>query len=544
MATMVEFWEQVKNTIDKFSLVQKISLSALTLALIITFVVIMSWASKPQYGVLFSNLNEKDAGRIVDELKSNKVPYKFDSGGTTILVPEPEVYEQRMQFANMGLPQEGIVGYELFDQTKLGMTDFVQKLNYHRALEGELSRTLSSISEIYQARVHIVIPKPALFEEDKKPTTASIAIRTKGDGLSKGQIQGIANLVASSVEGLTPENITVIDSRGNILSGDLSKDESVALSASQHDLQRQVEKYLEEKAQSMMVGALGMNRSIIRVTAELDFNKIEKTEQKFDPESQVVRSEEISTKTGGTNSQSQNPTPGSTNTNTSNDETENTITNYEISNTIEHVVNSVGTIGRLSVAVLVDGKYEAGETDEGEEVRNYIERTPEELNKLSSIVQNAIGYNTRRGDQISISSFPFDTTRETELLTEFSDAARYEFWRDMIEKATAALIGVALLLAVRSLIRRSKQLGDIILPKTEVVTKAARIEEDDEESYEDEAERARAKIRKEMNQMERSMAADSVQKEEMMKRISSFVQENPQEASNLIKTWLYEEETI
>ena len=544
MATMVEFWEQVKNTIDKFSLVQKISLSALTLALIITFVVIMSWASKPQYGVLFSNLNEKDAGRIVDELKSNKVPYKFDSGGTTILVPEPEVYEQRMQFANMGLPQEGIVGYELFDQTKLGMTDFVQKLNYHRALEGELSRTLSSINEIYQARVHIVIPKPALFEEDKKPTTASIAIRTKGDGLSKGQIQGIANLVASSVEGLTPENITVIDSRGNILSGDLSKDESVALSASQHDLQRQVEKYLEEKAQSMMVGALGMNRSIIRVTAELDFNKIEKTEQKFDPESQVVRSEEISTKTGGTNSQSQNPTPGSTNTNTSNDETENTITNYEISNTIEHVVNSVGTIGRLSVAVLVDGKYEAGETDEGEEVRNYIERTPEELNKLSSIVQNAIGYNTRRGDQISISSFPFDTTRETELLTEFSDAARYEFWRDMIEKATAALIGVALLLAVRSLIRRSKQLGDIILPKTEVVTKAARIEEDDEESYEDEAERARAKIRKEMNQMERSMAADSVQKEEMMKRISSFVQENPQEASNLVKTWLYEEETI
>ena len=204
----------------------------------------------------------------------------------------------------------------------------------------------------------------------------------------------------------------------------------------------------------------------------------------------------------------------------------------------------MGTIGRLSVAVLVDGKYEAGETDEGEEVRNYIERTPEELNKLSSIVQNAIGYNTRRGDQISISSFPFDTTRETELLTEFSDAARYEFWRDMIEKATAALIGVALLLAVRSLIRRSKQLGDIILPKTEVVTKAARIEEDDEESYEDEAERARAKIRKEMNQMERSMAADSVQKEEMMKRISSFVQENPQEASNLVKTWLYEEETI
>ena len=541
MSTMSEFWEQIKKTIGKFSLTQKISLSVLTVALLITFVLIMSWASRPKYGVLFSNLSEKDAGRIIDELKTSKIPYEFSSGGTTILVPENEVYEQRMQFANMGLPMEGVVGYELFDQTKLGMTDFVQKLNYHRALEGELSRTLSSITEIYQARVHIVIPKTALFEEDKKPTTASIALRTKGEGLTKGQIQGIANLVASSVEGLTPENITIIDSKGNILSSDLSKDKAVALSASQHELQRQVEKYLEEKAQSMMIGALGPDRSIIRVTAELDFNKIEKTNQTYDPESQVVRSEEISTKTGNTNSQSQNPTPGSTNTNTSQDDTENIITNYEISNTLEHVVNAVGTIGRLSVAVLVDGNYGTETSETGEETRSYVERTPEELNKLSSIVKNAIGYNPRRGDQISISSFPFDTSREEELKGEFASAARYEFWRDLIEKVIVVLIGVALLIAVRSLIRRSKQLADLILPKPEMIVKpAAEVEE--EESYEDEAERARAKIRREMNQMEKALALDTVQKEELMRKITIFVQENPQEASNLIKTWLYEEE--
>ena len=521
--------------LEKFTLAQKISLAVLMAGILITFILVMSWASRPKYGVLFSGLIPKDAGSIVEELKSSKVPYKIDTGGATILVPEVQVYELRMKFASMGMPVEGVVGYELFDKTKLGMTDFIQKLNYHRALEGELSRTLTSINEILQARVHIVIPKPALFEEDKKPTTASIALRIKGDGgLSRAQVRGIANLVASSVEGLTPENITIVDSRGNILSGDITKDKEIALSASQHELQRQVEKYLEGKAQSMMVGALGQNRSLIRVSAELNFNRINKTSQTFNPESPVVRSEEVSTRIS--TSASQSPQTATSN---SQDDEEATITNYEISNTVESVINSIGNITRLSIAVLVDGTYETTTNEESEEVREYIERPKEELAKLSAIVKNAIGFNVSRGDQISISSFPFDTSRDEEMTAEFAEAARYEFWRDIIQKGTLAVIILAMLLTVRALIRRSKRLSEILAPSP--VIPEGVLEISPEERAEDEAERMRAKVRAEMGKLERAVSLDAVQKEEMISKISEFIRNKPMEASQLVKTWIYEE---
>ena len=541
MASMNEFWEQIKKVFARFTLTQKISLAALTIALLAIFIIIMNWASRPKFGVLFSSLTSKDAGRIVEELQTSKIPYKLEASGATVLIPEKQVYEQRMKFANLGIPMEGTVGYELFDQTKLGMTDFVQKLNYHRALEGELSRTLTGINEILSARVHIVIPKPALFQEDKKPATASVALKLKSDALSRSQIQGIANLVASSVEGLTPDNITIIDSRGNILSSDLSKDKALALSASQYELQRQVEEYLEKKAQTMLMGALGPDRSIIRVTAELDFDRIEKTAQTFDPASQVVRSEEVSTKTGTSNSQSQSPPPGQSSTSNSQDDQEAVITNYEISNTLEHVVQAVGNIGRLTIAVLVDGKYNLNKDAKGEEVQEYAERTPEEITKLTSLIKNAIGFNPARGDEITVTSFPFDTTQDQALAAEFADAAKYEFWRDVMQKGLMGIIVLAMLVTIRALLKRSRRLAGILMPPSPPGLKPALAREKGLSS-EDEAAKVRAKVREEIGKMEMQMAVSTVEKEEIMSKINEFIRLKPAEASTLIRTWLNKEE--
>ncbi|NQS98238.1 MAG: flagellar M-ring protein FliF [candidate division Zixibacteria bacterium] len=525
MATMTGFWGQVKQMLAKFSFGQKMSLGMLAVSLVIGFILIMSWASRPKFTVLFSTLNPKDAGRIIDELKTAKVPYKLESGGTLILVPEDEVYEQRMKFATLGIPQEGIVGYEIFDETKLGMTDFIQKLNYHRALEGELARTLTSIDEISQARVHIVIPKPALFEEDKKLTTASVVIRLRGSSaLNREQVQGVANLVASSVEGLIPENISIVDSRGNVLSSKLVKDRGVALSSAQYDLRSQIEMYLEEKAQSMLLSALGPNRSIVRVTTDLNFNRIERTKQTYDPEGQVVRSEEVCTKAASSGSETPQPSTSSTS-----EDQESTITNYEITNTLEHVVNSTGNIERLSVAVLVDGNYRTITDASGEDTEEYIERSTDELDKLGAVVKNAIGFNPARGDQITVTSMAFGRGRVVEVEAEFAQIARYEFWQSLIQKVLLGIIGVIILLVVRRLFQKLRKLMETIAvpaPVPEVGVTAEGI---------------RAKAMEEVGRLEEEISLGGIRKAEIQKKISEFIIEQPAEATQLIRTWLYEE---
>ena len=537
MANITDYRDQMKQMLDKFSPAQKISLAGLGIGLLVGFFLIMTWASKPKFTVLFSNLNPKDAGKILDELKSSKIEYQVDAGGTMILVPEDQVYEQRMNFANLGVPQDGIVGYEIFDQTKLGMTDFVQKLNYHRALEGELSRTLAGIEEITQARVHIVVPKPALFEEDKKPTTASVVLRMRGSSaLSRDQVQGIANLIASSVEGLSTENIAILDAKGKILSTDLGKEEGVALSSAQYEVRRQVEGYLEDKAQSLLLSALGQGKSLVRVTADLNFNRIEKTSQTYDPEGQVVRSEEVASKAATAGSQ----TPQASTSNTREDD-ESTVTNYEISNTLEYVVNAIGNIERISVAVLVDGHYDLIEDEEGIQSRDYRERPPEELAKLTAIVKNAIGFNASRGDQISVSSMPFDDSRTVEMQADFTQAAQYEFWQNIIQKAVLVLIAAALLLAVRFLMKRIKHIAKEVGISAEGVFPgiAPGVPSRARAAAGVTADQLRQKALDEVGKLEDEMSFESIKKAEKQKKLTEYIEEKPDEATQLIRTWLH-----
>src|SRR3990172_1002715 len=253
------------------------------------------WSGRPDYQILYSNLSQEDAGAIVARLKGQKVPYKIEGNGSVILAPAKDVYEERLQLAGDGLPQGGGVGFEIFDRTNLGMTEFVQKLNYQRALQGELTRTINQMAEVEQARVHIVTPEKSAFIKQEKPATASVVLKLRsGKLLRKEQVRAITRLVASSVEGLRPEEVTVVDTQGRLLSEPGENLPLGQMSSNQLEYEQNMERNLEARIESMLERVLGSGKAIARVTATLNLEQREKTEERFDPDSQVARSEQRS----------------------------------------------------------------------------------------------------------------------------------------------------------------------------------------------------------------------------------------------------------
>lgn len=495
---MRELWEQIKGIYQRLTFKQRITIGALSLFTVLILIFLVKWVTRPSYTVLFSNLDPKEAGLIVERLKDSGVPYRLKDGGTTILVPSKEVYETRLALASQGLPQTGGVGYEIFDRNKLGVTDFIQRINYRRALEGELARTICQLTEIQAARVHLVIPQPRLFAEDQKEATASVTLKLKPlTQLSKTQIQGIAYLVASSVEGLKPENVTIIDSHGNILSKDLKRDSLIGLTSDQLELQKRVENYLADKAQSLLEEVIGRNNAVVRVAVELDFDRAERTIEKYDPENTPIRSEER-------NSEVINSSDGPPS------KRESIITNYEINKTIEHVVEEVGNIKRLSVAALINGTYKTVINAQGQKQRQYVPRSPEEMEKLTKIIQKAVGYDPARDDQIEVVNIPFDTSeleREQELIKKME---RRELW---IKVANKAVMGISILIAL--LILRA------MMKKVKATISAVG--------------RERPKALPERMPLE---VEESIK---IQQQVSNLSKENPAEAAKLLKAWLAEE---
>jgi flagellar M-ring protein FliF len=388
-----------------------------TLIGLITLVV---WTNRIDYGVLYSNLSEKDAGAIAQKLKEMKVPYRVGIDGHSILIPSGQIYETRLQLATSGLPQGGGVGFEIFDRTNFGMTDFIQHLNYQRALQGELSRTINQFSEVERSRVHLSIPKRSLFVEEQKEARASVVIDLKrGRQLNRNQVQGIVHLVASSAEGLSPENITVVDTEGRLLSEGAGDSNPVArLGQSQWEFQTNFEKTLEKRVQTMLEKAVGQNRVIVRVSADLDFKQIEETEETFDPETTAVRSEQRSeekTKGGypgpsGIPGVRSNLPPGQAqpaSTRSSSFQKSDETINYEINRKTRRIVAPAVRIKKLSVAVLLDGSYEKTNETGGSEGSEYTPRTSEEMERYESIVKKAVGYDAERGDQIEVANISF-----------------------------------------------------------------------------------------------------------------------------------------
>jgi|Deesub1362A_J573_1020465.scaffolds.fasta_scaffold00398_11 flagellar M-ring protein FliF len=416
---MADVVETVKNwpTKKKVTLLLVLALSIATL--ILTF----AWSQRPEYHVLYSNLAETDAGSVVQKLREMKVPYELSGGG--ILVPADRVYDLRLQLAAQGLPQGGVVGFELFDKTDFGTTDFVQKLNYRRALQGELARTIMSLSEVEAARVHLAIPERTLFMREESRPSASVLVKLKpGRTLTRRQVQGIVHLVSSSVEGLNPEEVTIVDQRGEMLTQ--RGDDAIGLSSSQLEYQRSYEKDMESRILNILEPVVGKGKVRAKVAATIDFTRSEKTEERFDPEGQVIISEqrniEKSTASGpggvpGVVSNLPGNIASQVASSSAQSQKKNEVINYEVSKITSHVVSAVGQVKKLSVAVLVDGTYTV---DEATGERKYTPRSEEELKHYEELVKRAIGFTEERGDKIRIANMPFETIPEVEELPEES----------------------------------------------------------------------------------------------------------------------------
>ncbi len=394
MVPLQRFLNQIWKGFNTLTPSKKISLLAISAATLIGIGVLVFMVNQADYRVLFSNLSNEDAGNIVAKLQEKKIPYRLSSSGDSILVPSEKVSELRLELAASGLPQGGGVGFEIFDTKNLGLTEFVQQLNYQRALQGELTRTINGLDEIQSSRVHIVIPKKSLFIEDQKKPTASVFLKLKpGRSLRPGQIDGIAHLVASSIEGLKPGDVMVVDNSGKVLSKVQSDSRIAGLSNSQTEYQRGIEKDLTTRVQSMLEKVVGEGKAVVRVTADLDFRVTEKTEEKYDPEEPVIRSVQRQSEKAG------EPDEKAKSSARKSDE----VINYEINRTVKKTVMSVGDIKKLSIAVLVDGVYV--KNDKG--VEEFQPRSKKDLANLEDLVKKAVGFDAKREDQVVVSSVPF-----------------------------------------------------------------------------------------------------------------------------------------
>lgn len=438
---------QLRSFASRLTQMQKIVIGGAVAAAIAAIVLIIGSANKTQMGVLFSELEAKDAATITEKLRERNIQYELQNNGSTILIPQEVLHDTRLALASEGLPESSVVGYELFDKTNLGMSDFVQKLNYRRALEGELARTISSISEVNKARVHIVIPEKALFDKDQKQPSASVVLQFKGaKSINKINVEGIQNLVASSIEGLDPGAVTVVDQKGQILSEpQRDKNSLAAMSDTQYELQQKVDQYLTSKVQSLLDGVLGVGNSVVRATTELDFQQLEKTEEKFNPDEQVIRSEQqIEGRSAAVDSLNYPAT-------NSNSENRNKITNYEISKTVEKIVNNGGGIKRMTVAALINGTTKVIE-ENGEPKLDYKARPQEQMVQLNQIIKNAVGYNPTRNDQVSVENIQFDITSEEEELQRLKGNDLPLSTEEIIEKVLIALAMILAIWMIRKLI--------------------------------------------------------------------------------------------
>jgi flagellar M-ring protein FliF len=434
-----EIFVQLQNLLKNISVGKRIAILILVIGSILGFVFLMNWAGQPEFHPLFTNLDSQDAGVILNRLKEQKIPYRISSNGTTILIPQKHLYETRMDLASEGLPQGGSIGFEVFDNTKFGMSEFAQNVNYQRALQGELARTINGFAEVDSSRVHIVMPEKSLFVKDEQSASASVVLKLKhGQWLNQEQVQGIVNLVSSSVSRLNPENVTVVDSNGRLLAGPKDDSTLATPSSDQLDYQAKVERKLEGRLLTMLEKALGVNKAIVRVSCALDFKRHEQTEERFYPENQVVRSEQMFNETakkadiipqGIPGIQSNVPQNNPPDINQVNDENttfekQDRTVNYEIGKLTRHTLEPVGAMQRISVAVLVDGSYRSTPQEEGEPTWTYVPRSSEELVKIENLVKSAVNFVAARGDKVEVVNIPFETTE----IKKDADPSAFEAW--------------------------------------------------------------------------------------------------------------------
>ncbi|MDR3375892.1 MAG: flagellar basal-body MS-ring/collar protein FliF [Ancalomicrobiaceae bacterium] len=424
-------------------------------------------ATAPAMVPIYSDLSVQDSGAIVKELEAQAITYELRQDGAQIMVPKDQMARMRMRLAEKGLPLGGSVGYEIFDKTDaLGTTSFVQNINHLRALEGELSRTIRSLDRVQQARVHLVIPERQLFQREKVEPSASIVLKLQGT-IEPAQVKAIQHLVATAIQGMRPGRVSVVDESGRMLASGMEDDQPGMILSSLQDRNTAFERRVETQVETILAQVVGQGRSQVRVTAELDYNRVTQTSDKFDPEGQVVRSEQ--TEEGNTSNQNQekgvtvaNQVPGAQQLPDGTTQKEASTTtketrNFEISKTSRTEIIEAGRIKRLSVAVLVDGTY----TTAADGAVTYQPRQQADVDRIAALVKSAVGFDQSRGDVVEVVNLRFAEAPASLPLENAKSgfAALFDFTKDDILRFTE--MGVLLLMtllvllfAVRPLIRR------------------------------------------------------------------------------------------
>ncbi len=415
---------------------------------------------------LYQELPQEEASAAIEYLDTHQIPYQLGGNGTRISVPAEQVYQLRLRLAGEGIPSAGSgVGYEVFDkQDALGTSNFIHNVNYLRALEGELARTISSLDPIQSARVHLVIPKRELFTRDKKPPTASVAVDLKHNKkLSGKEVQAIRHLVSTAVPGLEPNRITIVDNQGNLLARGGDEEDIAAMISDAEEYRLAYQKRLEEKLEIMIDKVVGDGNSDVSVAAEISFDRVVRKSEKYDPEGQVARStqnitdneqtreRDLDTNVSVANNLPDPPTEeaGTMTTRTANHEEE-TI-NYEISKVEENTVKEVGSVNRLSVAVLVNSTFSANETGQVVEVP----RSDAELERIQRLVESAIGYDEDRGDTVEVVNMVFPGSMESFKAESPLDFIKQDF-HNILQTLILGLVAIlAILLVIRPLVNRA-----------------------------------------------------------------------------------------
>ena len=526
----------------KLPMSQKILFPVLIVGTVWGIVFVSNWATQPDYAVLFSDLEGADASAVIDKLKSQKIKYEIRGDGGTIAISPPEmVHELRMSLAGDGLPKGGKVGFELFDASSLGATSFVERLKFLRATQGELERTISALENVASARVHITQPEKTVFAKRSSEATASVMLKLRNGELDAKQIKGISHLVAGSVEGLKIENVSIVDIYGNLLSERIqNKDSELTIDADRIQYQNSVEQSYAQRIEQMISKVVGPGKVIARVAADLDFSVSEREEESFDPGGAVARSEKIIEEGSGSGARGGIPGVVSNLTDAqnlpkadaagSNSARKESVRNFEVSRAVSKTVLPKGKLTKLSVAVLVDGTYEAAAgagTADAPDKPQYKPLSAEMLQQIEGVAKSAVGFDVARGDSLTVENIQFQVA-DADMAEALDSKASQDFIFNVISKVVPGLfIILFFLMVVRPLVK-------FMITPTEAEIDLSRllptgIEELEQELKQEK--KAVVPVTVETN-------VDIAQLESLMAENSKIVKDNPTQAALLIRYWL------
>lgn len=536
---------QVGDFLKELSPGKRASIAVVGSAISIAMLLMFFWAGDKSFNSLMSNLNPEDAANIMRILREKKIPFRVDESGRNISVPPESVDLLRLELATVGLPQSSIVGYEVFDKQSIGTTSFVQKVNQKRALEGELMRTIGSIKGVKRSRVHLAVPQKSTFVEDQKKPTASVVLELEaGTQLSDKQIFGIGNLVAKGVEGMDVSDVVIVDAMGKTLSKN-NGDALAQATTTQLDFRQKMEQDMEKRVEQMLARVVGDGRVVARVSADLDFSQTAETQTTYDSDGAAV----ISTQKNNANSDMTRPGPAGavgaksnlpdatnpqpaaplakTNTNQNAD-----ITNYRVPETVRRTQKAAGTVRKLSVAVMIDGKKTKTTDDKGVTTTKVEPWAPERVKEFEQMVASAVGLDKKRGDTLEIKNMEFTGEDFEEAQKLIQDSERRMYIQNIIVYAVIALtIVLFFMFVVRPFIKwiteNTLDSVESYLPQTieelEKMQKNATIQA----------------LEESIPELQDRIDPEKVEGEMIKEKIVSLVDANPHKAALILRDWLH-----